>query len=279
MTHNYLAKTLSVALVALFIASPFGAYAKEDGKKVSAEAKAKVEVEKKENKDDRSCLRAFGHLIAPGWIKQNGDIGLAGHCSFPFGIQKKFSGSGTTTPDTVAPVISNVAVKAELTEAVITWTTDERAKGTVFFGTSPSLNLESTSTLRVSEGGFFTGKEHRVVVKDLAASTTYHAVIRVEDKSGNKTTSAAVTFTTKSPVTAGDTAAPVISSVATVASNLSVGIGWKTNEPATSKVYYSASTPVNVSTTGTASVSSSDLTSVHFVLIPALSTSTKYYSL
>ena len=58
---------------------------------------------------------------------------------------------------------------------------------------------------------------------------------------------------------------------------MSSGIGWRTNEPATSKVFYSATSPVSVAATATASVSSSDLTSIHFVLVPSLSTSTKYY--
>lgn len=284
MSHNYALKTIPLALIALLLLSPFGAFAKENGKgKSEAKRAEKAEHmekrEKQEKKERSSCVKAFGHLIAPGWLRVKANLEGDVHCELPFGIGKKFGGQGTSTSsaDIAAPVISGIVANAELTDAVISWKTDERTKGTIFYGTSASINVNSASTLRVDEKRFFSGREHEVAVRGLAASTTYYAIVRAEDKAGNASVSSVFSFTTKSPVAAGDTVAPAILDVATVAGAGSVGIGWRTNEPATSKVFYSAGTPVSVSATATASVGVSDLTSIHFVLIPGLSASTTYY--
>lgn len=295
MSQNYIGKTLSALLVALVVMGPASlAFAKENGERGEREREDRKELrkelrsEKSENKGkgkkEDSCIRAFGHLIAPGFIKLFGETEVKAGCNLPFGIGKKFGDNGTGTAsstDTTAPVISNVASNPGIISASISWTTDERAMGDVFVSRTPSVNIDATSTIKVSEGSFFKTRDktrdHRIIVRDLAASTTYYAVIRTADKAGNTSRSAEFSFTTKAPEVTNDTLAPTISSVATVSGGTNVAIGWKTNEPATSKVYYSANTPVNVAATTTASVGSADLTGVHFVVIPNLSTSTKYY--
>jgi len=269
MAHKFTSRTASALLAVAILSLPFGAYAEEDKKA----AKAEVRVEKSE----QSCLKAFGHLVAPGWLRVKGETSGEVRCDLPFGINKKFGGKGTTTPDTTAPVTTAVTATADATSAIVSWKTDERTKSAIFFGTASPLNIESTSTARVHEGRLFAKDEHRVVLRGLSASTTYYLVIKAEDKAGNTSHSTQITFTTKAPITVRDTVSPIISSVVTVAGNASVGIDWKTNEPSTSKVYYSASAPVQIAATTTASAGSSGLTNVHFVLIPNLSANTKYY--
>ncbi len=80
--------------------------------------------------------------------------------------------------------------------------------------------------------------------------------------------------TTTPPV--ADTLAPVISSIST--SNISsttVMISWLTNEPATSKIYYATTTPVNLGTALT--VSNNSLVASHSLGFTGLASSTTYY--
>jgi len=78
--------------------------------------------------------------------------------------------------------------------------------------------------------------------------------------------------------TTPDTAAPVLSAVTgTANSSTTATISWTTNEVATSKVYYSTTTPVN---TGSALVqSNSTLVTAHSVGLSGLSASTTYYAI
>src|SRR3989344_4515486 len=73
----------------------------ERGKKKEEKRKQKKE-EKREAKSASACFRAFGHFIAPGWLKKNDRPLINENCFFPFGIWKKLSGRvGTTTPPVV----------------------------------------------------------------------------------------------------------------------------------------------------------------------------------
>ena len=82
--------------------------------------------------------------------------------------------------------------------------------------------------------------------------------------------------TTPSPA---DTSAPAISAISTsnVAST-SARVNWTTNEAATSKVYYSATSPV-VATSSTPSVSNLNLVTNHELTITGLIVSTTYHFL
>ncbi len=312
MNNNMtLKKMFPLFLVAFLLASPLSAVLAKDnnsekergnsyGTRVTLEdGGTKADVQKKEEKEKRKedqkqekgnkeCLRAFGHLISFGWIKKNSALTAGQACSLPFGISKKFSGNASSTPplaDTIAPLISNIVGTPRFTDTTISWTTNEMTKGTVFFSTMAGVNVNSTSTLRVSEGfknGFFKqNKENRyensATIRGLAANTVYYAVIRAEDKAGNVTQSIEFSLTTKTPDTTNDTTAPTISNVATMTGGGTVVVGWITNEPATSKVFYSATIPVNTGVTTTSFVQSEALTLNHIAIVPNLATSTKYY--
>lgn len=82
---------------------------------------------------------------------------------------------------------------------------------------------------------------------------------------------------TTSTATSTDSTAPIISGVAaTSTASSSVRIIWTTNEPATSKVWYSASSPVQATGT-TPMVSSVTLVTSHDLALSALNASTTYY--
>lgn len=94
----------------------------------------------------------------------------------------------TTTPDVLAPVISNVAVTAvSSTTATVSWNTNEVATGKLSFGTStPPTTFVSTTTLS-------TGHSFNLV--GLMASSTYNLLMESKDAAGNTATTSA-TFVT-----------------------------------------------------------------------------------
>jgi len=185
----------------------------------------------------------------------------------PPGIEKKIP-PATTTPDTTAPVISSVAAgNLTANSAVITWVTNESADSQVEYGASASYGGATTlDTTRVIN--------HSVTVSGLSASTTYHFRARSRDEAMNLATSSDMTFMTAQ---LADTTAPVISSLTAsgVTANAAT-VSWTTDEPATGKVYYGTSSPLDL---GSASaVNNSVLVASHsFDLAGLVASSTYYY--
>ncbi|HCR52570.1 TPA: hypothetical protein DIV48_02900, partial [Candidatus Kaiserbacteria bacterium] len=108
MKNDTLRTLLGYVLAASLALSPAMAFAKENGRgnaraSVSASERADVrahtDADEQEDADENgrkdgranvaTCLTAFGHLIAPGWIKHHGTTTVASHCFLPFGIAKK----------------------------------------------------------------------------------------------------------------------------------------------------------------------------------------------
>ena len=176
----------------------------------------------------------------------------------------------TLQPDTASPVVSSISISGVTAGAAsLSWTTNENAKSKVYYGTNFPLNLASATFIANTA----LGTSHAIVLSNLSTSTTYYYVISSSDSSGNTTNATESSFTT----TAGtDTTPPVISSVvAGTFTPTGATITWTTNENATSKVYYSDSTPVNTSTAQ--AVSDSTLVTSHSLAITGLSGNTPYY--
>ncbi len=104
--QNINQKFVILPLALLIAFSPTLSYAKENERKEERGEK-KEQVHKDENdndkesrKDRKSCVKAFGHLISPGYMKNKGevDIDFWKDCVIPFGIMKKFNRNATTTP-------------------------------------------------------------------------------------------------------------------------------------------------------------------------------------
>ncbi len=238
---------------------------------------------KSDDSDDRSdkkCLRAFGHAISSGWNKKNATTTIGVDCWLPFGISKKFHGTTTrptttrptTTADTIAPVISSIVSKPALRGAVISWSTNEKSQSIIYYATtSAALDVNSSSTPRVIDRSF--EKSHSEKISGLATSTTYYFKIATKDRAGNTSYSDTQSFTTKTPEV--KVVYPVISRVATLSGTSTAQVGWRTNEPATSKVYYSTST-VSTEATSTAFVFDGALSTNHSMTVSGLATSTTY---
>ncbi len=97
---------------------------------------------------------------------------------------------GVSVGDISAPIMSGVLSATSSSSATFTWTTNEPARGTIYYGSSPLALLEGASGISaviggqtVSESAF--GFNHVLSVTGLSANTTYYFAAKSEDASGN----------------------------------------------------------------------------------------------
>lgn len=236
-------------------------------------------LERRNSQMTKRCLRSFGLLIR---MDRNGNKErlqeLAGRvCFWPFGIGKKFNdGRASTTPphiDTEAPIISAISTNPKIVRAEVNWETNEKTRGTLYYGTTTPVNLAG-GTRQVSSGSG-PSRNHYINLSGLTASTTYYALISATDPSRNTATSSEFSFTTKSGVP--DTVAPIISSVATLVGTTTISVGWHTNESSTSKLLFGTSTPLDANASTTPFTENLALVTNHRLDLGGLATSTTYY--
>ena len=141
-------------------------------------------------------LRRINELLEEGAGKSYGGEGghvPAGLLRAP-GIQQKLC--ATSTPDTTAPVISDVvATSTTATTTQIKWLTNEKANSKVWYSTSTPV-VATTTTPVVSSSDYVTS--HSINLTGLTATTTYYYLVSSADKSGNATTATEKSFTTLS---------------------------------------------------------------------------------
>lgn len=165
----------------------------------------------------------------------------------------------TILKDTLSPAVTSFTADPAAASVTLLWTTNEPATSQVRYGTTTSYGstTELDSTLSTS---------HSVSVTGLAANTTFHAQALSTDAAGNATSSADLSFTTTSlPHT-------LITNVkVTVLSPTSVTVTWTTNEPATSKVRYGATTDYGLE------ASDATLVTSHSITLTDLTPGTQYH--
>lgn len=269
--------TSSIFLLALVLTPVLG-NAKENEKRDNDDNKNKA------NKEHNVCLKAWGHFL------DRSDTSFNPNCHIPYGIFKKWNNNNaTTTASTTFPIINSFTFKTKSENKVrINWTTNEKSRAVLFYGTTTPIVVKSATTTRgnilqsVSSSNAiakvdntFLSLKGEINVKNLLASTTYYAVLAVRDSSGNVTVSNTLTFTTSTstPVVIVDTTAPIISNLMTTISLNKLLVSWKTNEPATSKMFYGTTT-LNITATSTANMSNATLKTNHSFELPIASSST-----
>jgi len=140
----------------------------------------------------------------------------------------------TFTTQDILPIIRLFdLIKVEETSATFTWTTSIPASGVVEY-----TNLETGEVL--VEGSSEFAVNHTIRISDLVFGTRYSAIVKVENRAGDKVKSNKINF-----VTTRDEFAPIISRV-TNESTLYPGaetkiqtiIGWGTDEPALCQFFY-----------------------------------------
>ncbi len=179
-------------------------------------------------------------------------------------------GGNPSTPDTIAPIISNAVISAiTSTSASVSWNTNEQATSKVYYSTTTPVNL--ATALTVNNGSRVMNRT--LSLTGLIPSTTYFYVLESKDYANNTATTSTASFTTAA---APDTTAPVISgtSVSAIATTTAT-VSWTTNEAATGKVYYSTTSPVNLGTALT--MSNGSLTTGHTFVLTSLAGATTYY--
>lgn len=173
------------------------------------------------------------------------------------------NGTATTTPDTTAPVISNITVSTTTTAANLAWDTNESASYKLWYSTTSPLVLTGTPD---KTGGANTHQS--ATLTGLSSETTYYYVIATTDASGNTSTSTELSFKTTA---APDTTAPNISDLsAALITSSNATVYWNTNESATGKVKYGTTTPLTNILENTA------LSLTHSFSLTSLSASTTY---
>jgi len=109
----------------------------------------------------------------------------------------------TLTPDTTAPVISNIQASVTDTSATITWTTNENATSRVEYGLTSSYGSFSPVDATADN------TNHSIAITGLSADTTYHFRVLSNDASANAGVSEDNIFTTT------DTTAPDVPVITT----------------------------------------------------------------
>lgn len=269
---NFTKKSLGIMLLASVLMSPVVGFAKEKDKETRV--KVDVKMTKVEKRQEKSCLKAFGHFFAKGWHKKNSEtsISIGENCFLPFGIGKKFGGAASTTPDVIPPVVKEVVGIVGTSTIQVSWKTNEPSNGKVYFSLTSPVNTTSGSFVENAT----LSKDHLIKVTGLTNGTKYYLVIESHDASNNTTRSGEFSLTTNGSVATPDTTAPVISSVLTSVGSSTINVSWNTNESATSKVYYKAGTSIDISSPSTLFVLNNSLVTSHSISLPSLSTSTEY---
>lgn len=284
-------KTLLASMAVLILSSTFAPSLVLAKNKIGEKEREKVEVkmEKKEKKIEKADGRAE-KKIEKSKVKYNDYCwDQFFHRNLPFGIWKKWfdwndsadcliikKPRATTTPDTTAPTISNIMWRTTTDRAFISWQTNEKASGKIYWSTTTPVNVSNASTKSSFEIG--KGKNHYLALGGLSSSTNYYAIIVAKDSVGNTSTSTETNFRTKGGVVTPDTTVPTISSINTSVGSTTIGVSWQTSELATSRVYYGTSSPI-VATTSTNFVSNATLKTNHLLSIDGLATSTLYHML
>ena len=184
------------------------------------------------------------------------------------------TGDNTDGNDTTPPVISNIEINENVSTTTITWTTSEATDENIKYSTS---HLADTSSPN-EETESATSTSHSMLLEGLTASTTYYFIIECKDESGNVATTSELYFTTlqeKEVVEEDDETAPVISELEVATSTEAATISWKTDEAATSKIYYATEELETASTID--EYEETDLVLTRNLELTNLSTSTTYY--
>lgn len=105
--------------------------------------------------------------------------------------------------DTSAPIMSNASIQTNSTNATVNWTTNELARGQVYYDTFP---IRSDEGFRRAQQAFVSGASapnntdvrntQSVTILGLQPNTLYHYITRAVDNSGNYTMTLSNTFHT-----------------------------------------------------------------------------------
>jgi hypothetical protein len=177
------------------------------------------------------------------------------------------------TKGVTIPVISNLSVTSKkANKATLSWTTDVRASSFIWFSKTTPVDTSVKANITLKNKVL----KHKIELKKLEPNTKYYVVVKSVNSAGTATSSL-TSFVTSVVSTTPDTTAPVISELKTLTSDTASTISWTTNELATSQIYYSKITPVDVSSSETVLIVDNALATNHSLNITGLAKSTLYH--
>lgn len=195
-----------------------------------------------------------GDTLHPGWDKAVGGVNNREiHLNAVHWLTNP-------TPDTTAPVILTgpTATPGDCS-ALISWTTDENASGTVNYG--PTVAYGGTA----NQSGY--SQVHAVQLAGLSPAQLYHYRVSSSDAAGNGPTSSAdATFTT-----AAATAPTLLTGPTATVNGTTVTLTWTTSEPSDSRVEYGTTVLYGSSAFNAAQVT------VHSLTLTGLSADTLHH--
>src|SRR3989344_890961 len=96
--------------------------------------------------------------------------------------------------DNTNPVVSSVALLVSTSTINVSWSTNENATSRLYYGTSPSLDVNASTTNFIENLTLTTS--HHLLLSGLATSTSYYMAIESKDSSANRTVTPTFTTTT-----------------------------------------------------------------------------------
>ena len=125
-------------------------------------------------------------------------VGRVGPATLPV-INLQMTGGVSMNPS-AAPTISNIGVTSSATTANVSWSTNEGARGVVYYSANPLMTTEHLNSVDSSgttaQTDYNYNTYQNVLVSGLQANTTYYYMIYSTDQSGNVSVSWPSTFHT-----------------------------------------------------------------------------------
>jgi peptidoglycan hydrolase-like protein with peptidoglycan-binding domain len=115
-------------------------------------------------------------------------------------INSQMNGTPTTSGGDGAPLILNNSVSAGANAATVSWSTNELAKGVVYYSNVPLSTYENANSVNVSGSSVMTNNNmvtnQNVAISGLQANTAYYYMIYTTDQSGYVSVTWPATFRT-----------------------------------------------------------------------------------
>jgi peptidoglycan hydrolase-like protein with peptidoglycan-binding domain len=127
-------------------------------------------------------------------------VGRIGPVTLPVLNAQMANGIGGGMNSGASPSINGAVVSASKHTATVNWSTDQSAKGIVYYSTSPLSTYENFNSVNVSGGiattdtSFHTSQS--VLIQNLQANTTYYYLVYTTNQSGNVSVTWPSTFQT-----------------------------------------------------------------------------------
>lgn len=126
-------------------------------------------------------------------------VGRVGPVTLPV-LNMKMAGTVTTTGDIYAPTITSISLGVGSTTSLINWSTNELARGVVYYSTQPLTTYEHLHSVDVSGTTAMMDTSLRmnqsVALGGLTPGTTYNYLLYATDGNGNVTITLPSTFRT-----------------------------------------------------------------------------------